>query len=209
MKNIWAVGRNYEEHAKELGNLLFPAGPVPLIFLKASGTVVPNGRQVRLPRWSNDVQHELEIAIRLGVDSHGQLSVNAFTIALDLTARDVQAQLKKDGHPWTLAKSFRDSCPLGDWVSASKLGRTDEEVLAALSDLEFTLKLNEKERQRGFTKKMIHKLDVLLSYLGERYPVEDGDVLLMGSPEGVSTLKPGDRVDAEIVGFTKANWEFV
>lgn len=209
MKNIWAVGRNYEEHAKELGNLLSPAGTVPMVFLKSTGAVVPNGRKVQLPTWSKEVHHELEIALRLGIDSQQKLFVNAFTIALDLTARDTQAQLKKDGHPWTLAKSFKNSCPLGDWVSATKLGRNNDDVLTALSDLEFTLKVNEVERQHGFTKNMIHKLDNLLRYIADRFPVEDGDVVLTGSPEGVAALKPGDHAVAEIVGFTKANWDFI
>ena len=207
MKNIWAVGRNYEEHAKELGNLLSPAGTDPLIFLKAGGAVVPNGRTVHLPSWSDEVHHEVEIAIRLGVDSHGHLFVNAFTVAIDLTARDIQAQLKKNGQPWTLAKSFKDSCPLGDWVSASKLGNNDEEILAALGELEFTLKVNGEVRQHGFTKDMLHKVQNVLSYIGERFPVQDGDVLLTGTPAGVTALKAGDQVAAEIVGFTKANWQ--
>lgn len=209
MKNIWAVGRNYEEHAKELGNLLSPAGSDPMIFLKSGSTAVANERKVQLPAWSKDVQHEVEIAIRIGRDSRGKLSVNAFTVALDLTARDIQAQLKKNGHPWTLAKSFKDACPIGDWVSASKLGGTDEAVFAALNDLEFSLRVNDEQRQRGFTKDMIYKTEILLRYIAERFPVEDGDVLLTGTPAGVSALKPGDQVYAEIVGLTRASWSFV
>lgn len=209
MKNIWAVGRNYEEHAKELGNAPSTAGSEPLIFLKSAGTIVSNSRQVQLPSWSKEIHHEVEIAIRVGLDSQQKPFVNAFTIALDLTARDIQAQLKKNGQPWTLAKSFRDSCPLGDWVSASKLGRNDEEVLSALGNLEFKLKVNDEERQHGFTRDMVHKVENLLNYIGERFPVQDDDILLTGTPAGVAALKPGDRVIAEIVGFTKASWEFI
>ncbi len=209
MKNIWAVGRNYEEHAKELGNAPAVEGSPPLIFLKSGGTVVANSRQVQLPRWSNDIHHEIEIALRLELAADGKITVNAFTVALDLTARDVQTQLKKNGQPWTLAKSFKDSCPLGDWVSTTKLGRSEEEVLAGLGKLEFTLKVNEQERQHGFTRDMVHRVENLVAYIGERFPVQDGDVLLTGTPAGVAALKPGDQVVAEIIGFTKANWEFI
>lgn len=207
MKNIWAVGRNYEKHAKELGNSPAAAGSEPLIFLKSAGAFVPNGKKVQLPAFSKDIHHEVEVAIRLGVDSRDALFVNAFTVALDLTARDIQTQLKKNGQPWTLAKSFRDSCPIGDWVSASKLGNSDDDILAKLGDLEFKLLVNESERQHGFTRDMVHKVGPLLQYIGERFPVEDGDVLLTGTPAGVAALKSGDQVVAEIVGFTKATWE--
>jgi acylpyruvate hydrolase len=207
MKNIWAVGRNYEEHAKELGNAPAAAGTPPLIFLKSGGTVVPNSREIHLPSWSNDIHHEAEIALRLKFGSDQKLTVDAFTIALDLTARDIQAQLKKNGQPWTLAKSFKESCPLGDWVSTSKLGRTDDEILKALGDLEFTLKVNDQQRQHGFTRDMVHRVENLLAYIAERFPVQDGDVLLTGTPAGVAALKAGDQIVAEIIGFTKANWK--
>lgn len=209
MKSIWAVGRNYEEHAKELGNAPATAGSPPLIFLKSGGTVVANSREVRLPNWSNDIHHEVEIALRLKVASDNKISVDAFTIALDLTARDFQNQLKKAGQPWTLAKSFKDSCPLGDWVSAAKLGRTDSEVLNGLGKLEFTLKVNDQERQHGITQEMVHSVENLLAYLSDRFPVLDGDVLLTGTPAGVAALKAGDQAVAEIIGFTKANWKFI
>lgn len=209
MKNIWAVGRNYEEHAKELGNAPSTAGSPPLIFLKSAGTVVANSREVTLPSWSTDIHHEVEIALRLKLASDGQIEVDAFTIALDLTARDAQTQLKKNGQPWTLAKSFKDSCPLGDWVSAAKLGRTNDEVLKGLRNLEFTLKVNDQERQHGFTRDMVHQVESLLNYVGERFPVQNGDLLLTGTPAGVAAVKPGDQAIAEIIGFTKANWKFV
>lgn len=208
MKNIWAVGRNYEDHAKEMG-VSTSVKSEPMIFLKAASSAVPNGNEVPLPNWSKDVHHEIEVAIRIGRSSRGELSVHAFTIALDLTARDFQAQLKKNGQPWTLAKSFKNACPLGDWISADKLGRNGAEVLAGLENLEFVLKVNNEQRQHGFTKDMVHNTQTLLSYIAERFPVEDGDLLLTGTPSGVGPLKPGDLAEAEIVGFTKANWKFV
>ena len=115
IQNIWCVGRNYAEHAKELGNAVpNSATEEPMIFLKAGSTVVMNDGRFALPKFSQDIHHECEVAYKF--DQHLQLT--EMTLALDLTARDVQAKLKTAGHPWTLAKSFKASCPIGPFVPA-------------------------------------------------------------------------------------------
>ncbi len=193
-RNIWAVGRNYGEHAKELGNAVPVAADEPMIFLKAGSTIVASGSAFSFPTFTDDIHHECEIAFRFD----DRLRFSQMTIALDLTARDVQAKLKASGHPWTLAKSFRDSCPLGRLVAIPE--GTD------LQTLKFFLDVNGKRRQTGLTSDMIHSVEKLRVYLIERFPVCAGDLLLSGTPKGVAQLKKGDHLSAEIEGFVQAQW---
>ncbi len=192
---IWAVGRNYREHAKELGNQVPDSSDNPMIFTKASTTIVENGASFELPEFSNDVHHECEVAFRF----NALLEFDQMTIALDLTARDVQAKLKAAGHPWTLAKSFKASCPLGPMVAVPQ--GTD------LQNLKFSLKVNDEIRQAGTTSDMIHSVEKLKLYLIDRFPVAPGDLLLTGTPKGVGLLRSGDRLFAQIDGFVEASWQ--
>ncbi|MCM2281364.1 MAG: fumarylacetoacetate hydrolase family protein [Bdellovibrionaceae bacterium] len=195
---IWAVGRNYADHAKELGHTAPAASGEPMIFLKAGACAVASGQDIRLPDWSTDVHHECEIALRLGAD----LRFSDLALALDLTARDAQVRLKAAGHPWTLAKSFRDSCPLGRPVPLSSLPGGP----SALLELRFTLKVNGQLRQVGHTKDMIFPPETLLTYILERFPVRPGDWLLTGTPAGVARIESGDRLEAEIEGLCREAW---
>ena len=195
---IWAVGRNYADHAKELGNAPSSASGDPMIFLKGGGTIVPIGEKIHLPKWSNDIHHECEIALRFGQD----LQFSDVTIALDLTARDAQNKLKAAGHPWTLAKSFRDSCPLGEPQPISKIPGG----IAGLSDIRFHLLVNGEVRQKGSPREMIHSAHRLREYVCERFPVQPGDWLLTGTPAGVAQLQSGDKLEAVIEGLYTASW---
>jgi 2-keto-4-pentenoate hydratase/2-oxohepta-3-ene-1,7-dioic acid hydratase in catechol pathway len=203
IRNIWAVGRNYGEHAKELGNQVPSSGGEPLIFLKAGSTAVPNQGSFRLPHFTDDVHFEVELALRFGHD----LTFDALTLAIDLTARDLQTKLKNQGHPWTLAKSFRDSCCLGDFVALSEAREKADGF--DLQALEFRLKVNGETRQVGHTQDMIHTAEKLRLYVTERFPVEAGDVLLTGTPQGVGKVNPGDHLIAEISGLLEAEWRAV
>ncbi|GFR48087.1 hypothetical protein Agub_g9926 [Astrephomene gubernaculifera] len=182
-RNVWCIGRNYAEHARELGN---EVPTVPMIFLKAGTTVVPPGELV-LPEWSQDVHHEVELAVELGPD----LNPVRAAVALDLTARDVQADLKKQQWPWTLAKSFKGSTPLG---SPFPLTGVD------LSTLKLTLDVNGVRRQTGNTSDMIFNVATQLEYVRQHFPVAPGDVLLTGTPPGVSAMRAGDIITARVVG---------
>jgi len=217
IRNIWAIGRNYLDHIKELGNTMptdttdpGSTTPEPMIFLKAGTTVVPNGRIIRYPSFTKELHYETELAVRLVLGDDGQLSVDALTVALDLTARDVQNVVKAKGQPWTLAKSFTDACPLGDWVSVSRLkqdgGKSNDEIFATLQNLELSLHVNGELRQQGHTKDMIFNVRQICEYLVSRFPVQSGDVLLTGSPAGVGPIVPGDQLEAQITGMTRANW---
>jgi acylpyruvate hydrolase len=184
MKNIWAVGRNYAAHAKELGHSVTAK---PMIFLKA-GSCGAVARDIPLWRGSNDIHHEVEIALRFGnlPDLKGKLQFDGAAIALDLTARDIQTELKANSHPWTLAKSFRHSCPLSAIVSIPPMA----------PHFKFTLDVNGETRQRGDTRNMLFDFETLRNYVFDNFPVEPGDLLLTGTPEGVAALKPGDRANA-------------
>lgn len=194
IRNIWAVGRNYADHAKELGNQAPSTQNEPMIFLKAGSTVVANGEEFSLPDFSDDVHHECEMALQFGAD----LRFTGITLALDLTARDVQNRLKAQAHPWTLAKSFKASCPLGPIVPL--------DPSLDLTRLEFTLKVNGSVRQHGYTRDMIHGIEKLRQFVTARFPVMTGDLLLTGTPAGVAALKPGDQLEAELIGHVRAYW---
>jgi acylpyruvate hydrolase len=192
IRNIWGVGRNYAEHAKELGNQV-PAQP--LIFLKAGSSASVNSNQIDLPWWTEEVHHEVELALKF--NSH--LRVMEAAVALDLTERKFQNEAKTGGLPWTLAKSFHNACA----VSAFFQIRSLEE----LKDLRLRLWVNDELRQEGRTSQMIFGLDPLISYVQEHFPVCPGDLLLTGTPAGVGPLQAGDRVKAEIEDQITHIWQ--
>lgn len=206
--NIWAVGRNYSDHAKEMGSAV-PSKP--MIFLKAGSTVI-HDESVPLWRGSQDIHHEIEIALRFSAagqsfsaagqsvgtggfvaddpnpSAHGyaDLKFDAAALVLDLTARDLQAKLKADGHPWTLAKSFIASCPMGPAV----------EIANEVPHFEFEFSVNGAIRQTGKTEDMVFGFEQLRRYCLECFPVRPGDWLLTGTPSGVGRLVPGDKGQA-------------
>lgn len=182
IKNIWAVGRNYADHAAEMKAEI---PKTPFFFLKA-GSTNESGSKIKLPKWSKDVHHELEIAYRID----DNLSFSHITLALDLTARDAQAEAKSKGLPWTLAKSFKGSCPIGSWIDLNEI--------SAKESLKIELKKNNKIVQSGDLSQMIFKPDALLKFLKEHYPIEASDVVLTGTPAGVGPLASGDLLEATL-----------
>lgn len=181
-QNIWAVGRNYIDHAKEM-NAEIPKEP--FFFLK-SGNCLETSSHIKLPIWSNDVHHEIEIAFR--VDENLELS--HFTLALDLTARDAQSLAKSKGLPWTQAKSFRGACPIGSWISLSDI----QNIL----NLNFQLVVNQKTVQQGQLKNSVFKPQDLLNYVKNYYPLCAHDIILTGTPAGVGPINSGDSLLAQI-----------
>ena len=193
IQNVWCVGRNYAEHAKELGN----AVPTePLFFLKAGSTVTTE-EILSLPDWIEDLHHELEIAFRFGED----LRFSHVGLALDLTERTLQSQLKSKGQPWTLAKSFTGSCPLSEM----------KPLPASVSEWGLRLKINGELRQDGKSSQMLFTPEVLREFALRHFPVVPGDLLLTGTPPGVGPLAKGDRLEAELSAdgksFLRVAWE--
>jgi 2-keto-4-pentenoate hydratase/2-oxohepta-3-ene-1,7-dioic acid hydratase in catechol pathway len=191
---IVCVGRNYAAHAKELGNEV-PAEP--LIFLKPPSSIVSDGASIRLPRVSKQVEYEGEIGIVIGerlrrVDAdRAQAAIAGIVAANDVTARDLQ----RSDSQWTRAKGFDTFCALGP-VGA---------VPADLTSLIVTTRVNGQLRQEGHASEMVFNIPSLVAYISGIMTLEENDLILTGTPDGVGTLAPGDVVEVEIAGVSRVS----
>lgn len=188
---IVCVGRNYREHAAEMGNKM---PDEPLLFLKAPSAVIGNGDGIVLPKASQQVEHEGELGVVIGKEVH-QLSPNndplnyvlGYTCVNDVTARDLQ---RKDVQ-FTRAKSFNTFCPVGPWIE------TDLDPL----NLTVKTRVNSVEKQNGRTGDMAFSVPFLISYIANIMTLFPGDLIVTGTPAGVSRLQQGDTVEVEINGI--------
>ena len=187
---IVCVGRNYVEHAKELGN---EVPKVPLIFLKPPSSIISNGETILLPPQSAQVEHEAELVVVIGKRGRNVTTENAkkvilgYTIGNDVTARDLQ----KTDDQWTRAKGFDTFCPFGPWVD------TDFDP----SDAVVTCRVNGQMRQMASTRDMVFNVGVLVAFISSVMTLEPGDLIFTGTPSGVGELKDGDEVSVEIEGL--------
>ena len=180
---IVCIGRNYGEHAKELGNAI-PEEPV--IFLKPSSALIPQGGPIKLPSFSNDIHHEIELVYRIARTASGP-EVDGITIGLDLTARDLQQRLKEKGLPWEKAKAFDGSAYVAEpFLDMKDLGDCDQT---------FSLLRNGTLVQEGHNGQMIFDLKTLIAHVERYMRLETGDVLFTGTPAGVGRIAPGDRLE--------------
>ena len=190
---IVCIGRNYAEHIKELGN---QATERPVIFMKPANTIVDSGGIVVIPGYSNDCHHEIELAVLIGRQAKGITAdqaldhVAGYGVALDLTLRDVQSIQKAKGLPWEIAKAFDTSCPLSEFVPASQV--------ADPQNLQLRLKVNGELRQNGNTCDMMRTIAELIAAAAAYFTLEEGDILLTGTPAGVARICSGDRLEASI-----------
>ncbi|WP_428241849.1 fumarylacetoacetate hydrolase family protein [Gynuella sp.] len=186
---ILCVGRNYAEHAKELNN---PLPQRPLIFIKPSTAATSLLQPFQIPQNKGAVHHELELALLItrpltrASEEEAVAAVGGIGLALDLTLRDVQDELKQKGQPWEVAKAFDGSCPLSGFVKVEHFDARREEV--------FTLHRNGKLQQHGRSSDMIFKIPMLLSYMSHIFTLLPGDVVLTGTPAGVGPLQSGDEL---------------
>ena len=190
---IVCIGRNYAEHIKELGNQM-PDKPV--IVIKPASSLVSSGGTVVIPGYSDDCHHEIELAVLIGktakdVTAEAALDyVSGYAVALDLTLRDVQGVQKEKGLPWEIAKAFDTSCPLSDFVPTSQVDNPQE--------LQLKLTVSGEVRQNGNTRDMIRSIAELIAATSAYFTLEEGDVLLTGTPSGVGRIVSGDRLEASI-----------
>ncbi len=185
---IVCVGRNYVDHAKELGNAVPER---PLIFLKPPSSLIGPGDPILLPSVSSRVEHEAEIGVVLGKRlrnvsvEEAEAAIGGVGCANDVTARDLQAT---DGQ-WTRAKGFDSFCPVGPMAMGCDW-----------RDLEIICRVNGVERQRGRSSEMVFAIPAVLAYISSIMTLEPGDLVLTGTPAGVSPLQDGDVVEVEIPG---------
>jgi 5-carboxymethyl-2-hydroxymuconate isomerase len=199
---ILCIGRNYVDHIKELGN---EPPSAPVVFMKPASSIIGNGDRVVIPAYSENCHHEAELAILIGRKAKGLTAADALScvagygVAIDLTLRDVQDNLKKKGLPWDIAKGFDTACPLSNFVPAAEV--------ADPQNLDIRMEVNGEVRQNGNTSLMINPAADLISYLSGIFTLEPGDVILTGTPAGVSRVVAGDRLSAEIPGVGKVEVE--
>ncbi|MEW9573519.1 fumarylacetoacetate hydrolase family protein [Rhodanobacter sp. Si-c] len=199
IRRVFCIGRNYADHAKEMGAAVEPGRP--MFFCKPADAVVADGADVPYPSITNDLHHEVEMVLALGTGGrdvpveHAAALVWGVGVGLDLTRRDLQAQAKAKGHPWDVAKGFDHSAP----VSAL------HPLAGALPgpDTELRLSVNGALRQHGRLGDMIHDVPHLLSQLSALFELRPGDLVFTGTPAGVAALARGDRFHAELAGYAE------
>jgi len=190
---VVCLARNYTEHIRELGNEI-PAKPV--LFTKPSTSIIGDGETVVIPPYSNDCHHEVELAVLIGrwaknvSAEDAQEYIAGYGVAIDLTLRDVQGELKSKGLPWDVAKGFDTACPLSDFVPADSVSDPH--------NLSISLAVNEEMRQNSTTAFMMHRIPAIISFASSIFSLEEGDVILTGTPAGVGPVRSGDRVRATI-----------
>lgn len=190
---IVCVGRNYADHIRELGNEI-PEKPV--LFMKPASSLIGEGGEIVIPGYAHDCHHEVELAILIGSTIKGVgadeavAAIAGYGVAIDLTLRDVQNQLKSKGLPWEMAKAFDTACPLSDFVPAAAVRDPQQ--------LRIALRVNGELRQEATTALMLRPIPQLLCEIAVIFTLEAGDIVLTGTPAGVGRLVSGDRVEAEI-----------
>ncbi|KAM4024734.1 oxaloacetate tautomerase FAHD1, mitochondrial-like isoform 2-T2 [Anomaloglossus baeobatrachus] len=192
-RKIICVGRNYTEHAKELKNAV-PTEPV--LFLKTPSAYVREGAPILMPYYTDNLHHEVELGVVIGRggkdinQSSAMDHVEGYALCLDMTARDVQDQCKQKGLPWTLAKAFDTSCPISDLIS--------KDTIKDPHNVNIWLKVNDVLRQEGSTSSMIFSIPFLISYISRVITLEEGDLILTGTPKGVAAVQENDEMVAGI-----------
>ncbi len=191
---IVCVGRNYAAHARELNN---PIPDEPLLFIKPASSAVPLQVPLRLPQGRGPVHFETELAFLIGAplcnatETQVKAALLGVGLALDLTLRELQAQLKKKGHPWERAKGFDGACPLSPWIACC------EDL--TLDTLGFSLHINGALRQRGNSGQMLWPVLPLVAHISRQFSLAPGDVVLTGTPAGVGALAQGERLELALL----------
>jgi len=194
---ILCLGRNYSEHAREM-NSEIPATPV--VFMKPSTAIIRSGDDILFPAVSRCMHHEVELVVAIGTlcknapRATAYDFVSGYGVGLDMTLRDLQSEAKKKGEPWTVAKGFDTSAPLSEILPKTQIPDPHNLVLRCT--------VNGKVKQEGNTRDMIFRIDEIVSYLSCIFTLEPGDLIFTGTPEGVGEVKPGDHIEAELVGHT-------
>jgi 2-keto-4-pentenoate hydratase/2-oxohepta-3-ene-1,7-dioic acid hydratase in catechol pathway len=190
------VGRNYAKHAAEMQSEVLAE---PMLFLKPSTALVPDGGEVVIPSMTNDVHHEVELVVVVGRDARSVSveeageCIGGYALGLDMTARDLQSKAKKSGYPWSVAKGFDTFAPLGTIVAPSAVDDA--------SEINLELRVNGRLVQSGNTRDMIFSPAFLIHYASQIFTLEKGDLIYTGTPEGVGHVVAGDLLEATAIGL--------
>jgi len=202
VEKVFCIGRNYAAHAAEMKS---DVEADPIVFLKPTTALMQDGGRIEAPAFSKELHHEVEMVVLIGKGgkniqkSSAYEHVAGYAVGLDMTLRDVQAEAKKKGLPWTVAKGFDTSAPISSVVDMKKISNPH--------DLDITLKVNGNIRQHSNTKFMLFQVDTIIAYLSTIFTLERGDLIFTGTPDGVGAVAPGDVLDAELqsVGSIKVS----
>jgi len=197
---IYCVGRNYEEHAKEMG---FTGREAPFFFLKPTDALVfvADGEtgQMPYPSMTQNLHHEIELVVAIGKGgrdipaSEAMSHVYGYAVGLDMTRRDLQGEMKKQGRPWCIGKGFDHSAPMGPITKAADAGSVEH--------AEISLDVNGQTRQKSSTEQLMWKIPEIIEHLSAAWELQPGDLIFTGTPEGVAAVKSGDLMVGAVAGL--------
>ena len=197
---IYCVGRNYEEHAKEMG---FTGREPPFFFMKPADAVVvvPAGEtgSIPYPSLTKNLHHEIELVVAIGTGGKGILAADArkhifgYAVGLDMTRRDLQNEMKKQGRPWCIGKAFDHSAPIGPITPIARAGKVEE--------AEIYVQVNGSDRQRSNVSKLIWNIGETIEHLSAAWELQPGDLIYTGTPEGVAAVVAGDSMVGAVAGL--------
>ncbi len=200
VRRIYCVGRNYEEHAKEMG---FTGREPPFFFMKPADAVVPvNAGQtgaIAYPSLTSNLHHEIELVVAIGTGGRNIRAADAaqhifgYAVGLDMTRRDLQNEMKKQGRPWCIGKAFDQSAPIGPITPAAQAGD--------VSQAEIHLNVNGAQRQRSTVSKLIWNIGETIEHLSAAWELQPGDLIFTGTPEGVAAVVAGDLLEGGVSGL--------
>ena len=197
VNRIYCVGRNYADHAREMGH--DPDREPPFFFMKPATSIVTDGKDMQYPSLTQDLHHEIEMVLAIGIGGSNIAPADAlnhvwgYGVGLDMTRRDLQGEAKKMGRPWDTGKAFDESAPCSSLVPVSQCGHLANGLI--------NLKVNGVIKQEGDLAMMIWNVPDTIAYLSTLFALEPGDLIFSGTPAGVAAVKKGDVLEGYVAGL--------
>lgn len=198
---IYCVGRNYEEHAKEMG---FTGREPPFFFIKPASALLPvepgTTAEMPYPSLTSNLHHEIELVVAIGKAGKNIRAADAaeyiygYAVGLDMTRRDLQNEMKKQGRPWCIGKAFEHSAPIAAITPAAQAGTVEQAAIALL--------VNGTDRQRSQVSQLIWNIAETIEHLSAAWELQPGDLIMTGTPEGVGAVVRGDLLEGAVAGLT-------
>lgn len=208
LHRIYCVGRNYEDHAKEMG---FTGREPPFFFMKPADAVVPVNpdsiTEVAYPSMTQNLHHEIELVVAIGKAGKNIKAADAlqyiygYAVGLDMTRRDLQNDMKKQGRPWCIGKAFEQSAPIGAITPVEQAGD--------IANAEISLQVNGTDRQRSHIHKLIWNIAETIEHLSAAWELQPGDLIMTGTPEGVAAVVKGDTLEGHVSGLESIKIQIV